>query len=101
MRQYPSLDNSGMTYVSDDVWQTPRMQLHTQSADDSVIEYVEDLAGQPFAIQRHMLADPQIVKGLTMAGNWLRDFPFDPSPEELVLVNAFRLGDLAVRVVNT
>jgi hypothetical protein len=96
-QQFPSLKSGGITFVSEDVWQTPGLRIYTESEDDQIIGCVEDLDGKPFEIRQNLLSDPQIIQGFTMSGNWLNGFPFDPALEELAIINAFRLGDLVGR----
>jgi hypothetical protein len=94
-QQFPSLNSGGMSFVSEEVWQTPDVQFHTQSEDDRMIGCIEAPDGKPFEIRHNLLSDPQIIQGFTMCGTWLKGFPFDPYLEEISIVNAFRLGDLA------
>lgn len=96
-QQFPSLNSGGMSFVSEEVWQTPGLQIHTQSQDDRIIGCIEAPDGKPFEIRHSLLGDPQIIHGFTMCGTWLKGFPFDPALEEISIINAFRLGDLAVQ----
>jgi hypothetical protein len=93
----PELKRGVLSYVGDDVWNTPDTRISTNSKDEHIIGYLNNFDGEPLAIRNRMLSDPTFRKGLTLAGAWLEGFPFAPCSEEAVIINAIRLGEIAGR----
>jgi hypothetical protein len=93
----PALVNGVLAYVSEDNWEVPSFRLATGSKETQIVGGVANPQEpkHPVAIHSSSLSNPDIVDGLMLAGFWIEGYPVDLFNEETMIINAFRLGEIA------